>query len=242
MRALITGVNSLVNKAMLAKLVEMGFEVTAHYHSDNDITELLKKEFADEKVKFVQADFSSKESFLNFCGESMDEKYDVLINAAVYYAEDNGTEAQLEFDAWQKNFAVNTTVPGVLMAHGNLAVNEGGVIVNISSTYGQAHMGDTAFTMYSASKAALDSLTMAYAKILSAHKIRVAGIAPGWVESSWNVDMSASELKEMLVPQLTGKLVSPEEIADLMETVITNKSINATTFVIDGGLSAPIIK
>ena len=37
------------------------------------------------------------------------------------------------------------------------------------------------------------------------------------------------------------RLIEPTEIADLMETVIKNKGINATTLVIDGGLDAPII-
>ena len=38
MKVLITGANSLVNKALLAKLVDMGYEVTAHYHTENDLT------------------------------------------------------------------------------------------------------------------------------------------------------------------------------------------------------------
>jgi hypothetical protein len=45
----------------------------------------------------------------------------------------------------------------------------------------------------------------------------------------------------MIKPALTRKFVEPREIADLMEVVIKNESINATTLVIDGGLGAPII-
>ncbi len=37
MKALITGSNSLVNQALLAKLVEIGYEVVAHYHTENEI-------------------------------------------------------------------------------------------------------------------------------------------------------------------------------------------------------------
>lgn len=237
-KALITGVNSLVNKDLLSKLVDMGFEVTAHYHSANDITEGLISKYPD--VRFIQADFADKDSFLKFMEQSMDGKYDVLVNAAVYYAEADGWKSQQNWDEWQKTFAVNTTAAGVLMAHADMAINDGGVIVNISSTYGQAYMGDMQFTMYSASKAAMDSLTMSYAKRWSP-SIRVVGIAPGWVKSAWNKDMSDDDIKNMIKPQLTHKLVEPEEIANLMETVINNKSINATTIVIDGGLDAPIV-
>ena len=55
MKALITGVNSLVNKALLEKLLNMGYEVTAHYHTDNEITKELKEKYP--KVRFIQADF-----------------------------------------------------------------------------------------------------------------------------------------------------------------------------------------
>jgi len=238
MRALITGANSLVNKALLAKLLDLGYEVTAHYHSENDITKELKASYP--KVRFLQADLSSKDSFLKFVKESMDGKYDVLVNAAVYYSEAEDWKPQQNWDAWAKTFAVNTTAPGVLMAHADMALNKNGVIINISSTLGQAYMADIQFAMYSASKAALDSLTMAYAKHWSPD-IRVVGIAPGWIKSAWNIDMSENEIKKMITPQLTHKFVEPEEIADLMEAVIKNQSINATTLVIDGGLGAPIV-
>jgi NAD(P)-dependent dehydrogenase (short-subunit alcohol dehydrogenase family) len=238
MKALITGANSLVNKAMLAKLVDMGYEVTAHYHSENDITKELKAKYPN--IRFLQADLASKADFLKLMEQSMDGKYDVVVNAAVYYAEASDWKVQQDWDAWQKTFAINTTAPGVIMAHADMALNKGGVIVNISSTYGQKYMGDTQFTMYSASKAALDALTMDYAKKWSPD-IRVVGIAPGWVKSKWNKDMTEAQVADMITPQLTHKFVEPEEIADLMETVIKNKSINATTLVIDGGLGAPIV-
>ena len=238
MKALITGANSLVNRALFVKIVDMGYEVTAHYHTENDLTKELKAKYP--KARFIQADFSSKDSFLKFIEQSMDGKYHVLVNAAVWYAEAKGWKPQQDWDAWQKTFAVNTTTAGVLMAHADLALHEGGVIVNISSTYGQTYMGDTQFTMYGASKAALDSLTMNYAKKWAPH-IRVVGIAPGWVKSAWNKGMSPKEIAAMIGPQLTHKLVEPEEIASLMEAVIKNGSINATTLVIDGGLGAPIV-
>lgn len=45
----------------------------------------------------------------------------------------------------------------------------------------------------------------------------------------------------MIGPQLTGDWIKPENIANLMEALINNPDINATTVLIDGGLSAPIV-
>lgn len=240
MKALLTGANSLVNKALLEKLIAMGYEITAHYHSDNEITKELKEKYP--KVRFIQADFSNSDSFMQFIEQSMDGKYDVLVNAAVYYAEAEDWKPQQNWDEWQKTFAINTTTAGVLMAHADVSLNEGGVVINISSTYGQDYMGDTQFTMYGASKAALDLLTKNYAKKWHTQKIRVVGLAPGWVRSAWNKDMSKEQIDEMLAPEhLITELVEPDDIATLMGEVIKNKSINATTLVIDAGLSSPII-
>lgn len=238
MKALITGANSLVNKTLLEKLVKLGYEVTAHYHTDNEITKQLKADHPD--VNFIQADFTDKASFLKFIEQAMGSKYDVLVNGAVYYAEADDWKAQQDWDEWQKNFAVNTTTAGVLMAHADMFMNKDSVVVNISSTFGQKYLAETQFAMYSASKAALDSLTMTYAKKCSPY-IRIVGIAPGWVRSAWNQDMSDKEIADMIPPQLTHRLIEPAEIADLMEVVIKNKGINATTLTIDGGLGAPIL-
>lgn len=239
MRALITGVNSLVNKVLLEKLLDMGYEVTAHYHTDNELTKELKGKFP--KVKFIQADFSNKESFLNFINKVMTTKYDLLVNACAYHPEIKDWKVQQDFDIWQKAFAINTTTAGVLMAHGDISINEGGVIINISSVYFQPHMSEMNHTIYSATKAALSSITTAYAKRWAKNKIRVVAIAPGYIESGWNKDLSEEDKVDTLNDVLTKEWIQPSEVANLMETIIKNKSINATTIVIDGGLSAPII-
>ena len=241
MKALITGVNSLVNKVLFERLITDGFEVVAHYHTDNEITKGLISTHPD--VTFVQADFGVQDSFGEFLKRATElGKYDVIVNGAVYYAEASDWTAQLDWSEWQKTFAINTTSTGMLMAHADKLVNDGGVIVNISSTYGQTYMGDTQFTMYGASKASLDLLTENYAKHWHSHNIRVVGIAPGWVKSAWNKDMSEQDIAGMLSPEhLVAKLIEPDEIASLMSQLISNKGFNATTVVIDGGLSSPVV-
>ncbi len=237
MKALLTGANSLVNGAMLDELIEMGYLVTAHYHRENEITERLKKAYP--KVEFVQANFEVQSEFEKFLKDiKSNETFDVIVNGAVYYAEAENDKNQQEWSEWQKTFAVNTTACGMLMAHARDLMNEG-VIINISSTYSQKYMGDTQFTMYGASKAALDLLTENYAKKYYPN-IRVVGIAPGWVKSAWNRDMSDVEIKEMVEPNRT-KLIEPKNIALLMRQLIENQDINATTVLIDSGLSSPVL-
>lgn len=237
MKALITGANSLVNEAMLDKLVDMGYSVVAHYHRENEITERLKRAYP--KVEFVQANFENQSEFEKFLTEIKDKSpFDVIVNGAVYYAEAEDDTSQKEWTEWQKTFAINTTACGMLMAYAQDLMNKG-VVINISSTYGQKYMGDTQFTMYGASKSALDLLTENYAKKYYPN-IRVVGIAPGWVKSAWNKDMNDEEIKEMVEPNRT-KLIEPANIALLMRQLIENQDINATTMLIDSGLSSPVL-
>lgn len=241
MKALITGVNSELNKVLFKKLIADGFDIVAHYHTDNDLTKELVE--AHPEVAFVQANFEAQDSFETFLKQVTEQgKYDAIVNGAVYYAEASDWKAQLDWSEWQKTFAINTTSAGMLMAHADKLVNNGGVMVNISSTYGQTYMGDTQFTMYGASKASLDLLTENYAKRWHSHNIRVVGIAPGWVKSAWNKGMSEQDIADMISPEhLVAKLIEPDEIASLMSQLISNNGINATTVVIDGGLSSPIV-
>lgn len=241
MKALITGVNSEVNKVLFKKLIADSFDVVAHYHTDNDLTKELVE--AHPEVTFIQANFETQDGFETFLKQATEQgKYDVIVSGAVYYAEASDWTTQLDWSEWQKTFAINTTSAGMLMAHADKLVNDGGVIVNISSTYGQTYMGDTQFTMYGASKASLDLLTENYAKRWHKNQIRVVGIAPGWVKSAWNKGMSEQDIADMLSPEhLVAKLIEPDEIASLMSQLIVNKGINATTVVIDGGLSSPIV-
>lgn len=241
MKALITGANSLVNGELLGRLDQMGCDITAHYHSDNHITKQLKKTYP--KARFIQADFSDETSFRAFYQQILaDGKYDIIVNGAVYYAEADDWQVQFDWQAWQNNFAVNTTTAGILMARAEHLVKDGGVIVNISSVFGRNHMGSTQFAMYGASKSAMDLLTKTYAKKWHQKNIRVVGIAPGWVRSAWNKDMKAEEIDAMLgADHLVARLIEPSEIADTMVLLIQNKGLNATTITIDGGLSSPII-
>jgi dihydromonapterin reductase / dihydrofolate reductase len=238
MKALVTGSNSLVNRVLVDKLVAMGYEVLGHYHSENELTTELKQLGT---LKLIQADFSDPASITSFI-ETIEKAgpFDVIVNGAVCYAEADGWDAQFDYDNWQQTFSINTTVPGMIMARADAVVADYGVVVNISSIMGMANFGDMQFAMYGASKAGLDLLTSTYAKRF-APRIRVVGIAPAYVHSNWNKDMTEEDLQDVVRDHLTRRLIEPAEIADLMEALITNPSITAATIPIDGGYSAPII-
>jgi 3-oxoacyl-[acyl-carrier protein] reductase len=134
----------------------------------------------------------------------------VLINCAGIYP------SKLFMDVtqadWDKVFGVNlfglSNVSQVLAA--DMIRNRNGWIVNISSCDGKCPGRGN--SVYSASKAAVISLTRSMAIELVEYGILVNGIAPGWVGTSnvlandrWKSAVDAIPLK---------RIATPEEIAD----------------------------
>jgi 3-oxoacyl-[acyl-carrier protein] reductase len=69
--------------------------------------------------------------------------------------------------------------------------------------------------------------------------IRVVGIAPGYTETGLLAQMNQEALKTILQDVHLGRLVRPEEIADMIGYCVKNAALNATTIEITGGLCYP---
>ena len=69
--------------------------------------------------------------------------------------------------------------------------------------------------------------------------IRVVGIAPGYTETGLLAQMNQEALKAILQDVHLGRLVHPEEIADMIGYCVKNAALNATTIEITGGLCYP---
>lgn len=109
-----------------------------------------------------------------------------------------------------------------------------GLILNISSVVAKGNMGQGA---YSASKAAVESLTVTWAKELGPWGIRVAALAPGFTDSpSTHAAVSEECIKEVVSESPLKRLGTQDEIAHAVHFIIENDFISGTTVQVDGGL------
>jgi 3-oxoacyl-[acyl-carrier protein] reductase len=109
-------------------------------------------------------------------------------------------------------------------------------IVNMSSVVGL--MGNTAQTVYAASKAGMIGYTKSYAKELAARKFRCNAVCPGFIatEMTENLEEKAKEAYISAIP--LGAYGTTEDVANTTLFLLSNASkyITGETIKIDGGL------
>jgi NAD(P)-dependent dehydrogenase (short-subunit alcohol dehydrogenase family) len=113
-----------------------------------------------------------------------------------------------------------------------------GSIVNILST--SAHVGQSFLAPYSASKGGLMTLTKNAANALLTKRIRVNGVAPGWMDTPAEDAIQKTyhdapdnwlELAESKMPM--GQLAKPDQLAPLIAWLLSPDSGVITGSIID---------
>ncbi len=136
---------------------------------------------------------------------------------------------------WQKVIDVNLT--GVFLCGREAAahmIRHGtkGLIINISSISRAGNFGQT---NYSAAKAGVSAMTVAWSKELARSGIRVAAIAPGFVKTGMTEQLD-EKIMDAIVKQIPlGRLGEKEEISRAVRFVIECDFVNGRTIEVDGG-------
>jgi 3-oxoacyl-[acyl-carrier protein] reductase len=114
----------------------------------------------------------------------------------------------------------------------------GGRIVTVSSIRGRDNLASPEVTGYSAAKAALENVTVSFAKAL-APTITVNSVAPGFVMTDM-ANTWSDEVRKEVRANLLGRAGEPEEIAALLSFLASDSAsfITGQTILADGGLDA----
>jgi 3-oxoacyl-[acyl-carrier protein] reductase len=109
-------------------------------------------------------------------------------------------------------------------------------IVNMSSVVGL--MGNTAQTVYAASKAGMIGYTKSYAKELASRKIRINAVCPGFIETDMTKALPEKAQEEYINHIPLGSFGSSEDVANVCCFLLSNASryITGETIKVDGGL------
>jgi len=225
---LVTGTSRGIGGAIALKLLESEFNVIGTYSTNKEVAEKLVAE--NPNLRMLQVDFSSRQSTLKFISQLRSENLHGIVNNAGIFEMDQLND--LSFEEWDRTLEVNLTAPLILTRTLSKSMQPGSSIVNISSTDGLIGAYDG--ISYSASKAALISITKSLGNTLGPKGIRVNAVAPGWIETSMVNDEAGQNAKDTNPMERVGR---PEEIANVVEFLMSDKAsyINGATIVVDGG-------
>ena len=148
----------------------------------------------------------------------------------------DGVMTKMSLAQWQAVIDVNLT--GVFLCTREVAakmieLNSQGAIINISSI---SRAGNVGQTNYSAAKAGVAAATVTWAKELSRYGIRVAGIAPGFIETEMTLGMKPEALEKMTSGIPLKRMGKVEEIAHSAAYIFENDYYTGRILEMDGGL------
>jgi len=245
-RAVITGGVSGLGLAVARHLVAGGGKVALLDINDAKGADAVA-ELGVEKAAYWKTDVTDEAQVAGNLAEA--KAFLGGLNAAVNCAGILGAGRVLGKEAPMplKNFATTVMVNLVgsfnvakaaadLMQH-NEAGDEGerGVIVNTASV--AAYEGQIGQAAYSASKGGVVGMTLPMARELARFGIRVNTVAPGifWTPMVDGMPESVQQSLSASIP-FPSRLGRPEEFADLVAYILSNRYLNGETIRLDGAV------
>ena len=215
--AVVTGASKGIGAEIARHFGREGASVVVNYSSSKDAADSVVKdiEASGARAVAVKADMSNPADVEYLFKETQEAfgRLDVLVNNAGVYQ--MAALEKVTPELYHKMFDLN--VLGLLLCTKEALKyfgKEGGSVINISSLVSRAAIAN--FSIYSATKAAVDSITRTLASELGPKNIRVNSINPGLVETEGvhDVGFAEGDFKGSIEAQTPlGRIGKPDDIS-----------------------------
>jgi 3-oxoacyl-[acyl-carrier protein] reductase len=239
--AVVTGASKGIGASIAEHLAAEGASVVVNYASSKSGADAVVQRIKAQggKAVAVQADVSKPEDIARLFKETkaVYGKLDVLVNNAGIF-EFLPLES-ITSEHFHKQFDLN--VLGLILTTKEavkLFGDNGGSVINISSIVGQ--MAVPGGSVYSATKAAVDAVTVSLSQELGPKKIRVNSLNPGMVETEGThtagiIDSDFQKRTEAGTP--LGRIAQPDDIGKTAVFFASDDSgwVTGQTLIVAGG-------
>jgi 3-oxoacyl-[acyl-carrier protein] reductase len=240
--ALVTGASKGIGAGIALRLADEGAVVIVNYSSSKEGADRVVAEIIGKggKAVAVHGNLAQPEEIKSVIQASNKAfgAIDILVNNAGVY--EFAPIDDITPEHFHKQFNLN--VLGLLLVTQEALrgfSNKGGSIVNISS--GVSTITPPNSAVYTATKAAVDSLTMVLSKELAARNIRVNAVNPGMIKTEGVIAAGFAEGDmrnwiESVTPM--GRIGTVDEIASVVAFLVSNDAAYVTgeTLHVTGGL------
>lgn len=238
---LVTGAARRIGAAIARRLHAHGYDLALHHHhSVADATDLAATLDAarDGSTLLLQADlarFDRLPELVAACVGHFGRLDGLVNNASLFQPTPLATATPAQWDAMM---STNARAPLFLaMAAAPHLRAAGGAVVNVTDLYAGRPLHGHAF--YSASKAALVSLTRALAQEL-APDVRVNAVAPGailWPEQTSDPQQAQARQRAILDATSLGRIGAPGDVAAAVHWLLSADAgyVTGQVLHVDGG-------
>lgn len=238
--AMVTGASRGIGRQVAIQLAKAGAKVVVNYSSS--------REKADEVVKTIEqfggqaaairADVSKVAEVEALFSETLERfgRVDILINNAGVMA--NVTISDVTEEIFDQHFALNVKGTYFACQQAMKHMAPGGTIINFSTSISGAML--PTYSLYAATKGAVEQLTRQLAKEFGPKDITINCIAPGQVATELFLNGKSPELVDSYRRMNAfGRLGEPEDIANAVELFVSDQArwITGQTIRVNGGFN-----
>ena len=234
----ITGAAKRIGKEIALSFKELGWNIIIHYNSSKEDALNLAKEInnANKNTAItVQGNLDIKEDVNAIIKEVLDAfpSIDLLINnASTFYPTPIDDISE---EHWEKLVGSNLKGPLFLIQGLKQKLKESkGSIINITDT--NLSKGVANYSIYSAAKAGLESITKGLAREL-APEIKVNAIAPGAMLEPPDVTWTEEQKSKVIESIPLKRMGSEKDIAEAVNFLAHSQYITGQIIKVDGGRS-----
>jgi 3-oxoacyl-[acyl-carrier protein] reductase len=217
--ALATGASKGIGAGIAKELASAGAAVVVNYASDRPGAEAVVNEIAraNGRAVAVQADVSKATDVARLFGETKKAfgTLDILVNNAGVYGP-MALEAMTEAE-FHREFDTNVLGPLLVIRESlNHFGSRGGSVINIGSA--ASRMLPPNYSVYAATKGALDAVTGVLAKELAQRNIRVNSVNPGatlseGARAAGLLGVGSEFEKQLVFGTPLGRIGTPSDVA-----------------------------
>jgi 3-oxoacyl-[acyl-carrier protein] reductase len=237
--AVVTGASKGLGAEIAKQMAVEGASVVVNYSSSKAGADKVVADITGKggKAVAVQADVSKPDDIKKLFAETKKAfgKLDVLVNNAGIY--EFAPLEGITVENFNKQFGLNVLGLILVTQEAVKHFSGGGSVVNISSVVGKLALPGA--TVYSASKAAVDSITRTLSAELGPKKIRVNAVCPGMVETEGNYTAKEGSdfRKEVEEKTPLGRIGQVDDIAPAVVYFASDDSkwVTGETLYIAGG-------